>query len=202
MAPSVGWPDDTVLRPVGRCAIKDETYQGTESRRDAKGGKVKGKAGGIAVLLNNCMRLILGRRKIITTPRVGANAVIFGDHGKVLLTRREDNGLWCLPGGHMDLGEMLTDTVIRETEEETGLRVEVERLVGIYSMPYPGYVYDDPRKQIVVATFVCRVVGGELRLSDETTAAAYFDPNALPPNMLPGHAIRIRDALAGKIVVR
>ena len=142
------------------------------------------------------------RRRAIVTPRVGANAVIFGESGKVLLTRREDNGLWCLPGGHMDLGEMIADTVIRETEEETGLRVEVERLVGIYSMPYPGYSYDDPRQQIVVAAFVCRPVGGELRLSEETTAVAYFDPDDLPSDMLPGHAIRVRDALSGKIVVR
>ncbi|MCL5959121.1 MAG: NUDIX domain-containing protein [Chloroflexi bacterium] len=146
--------------------------------------------------------LALKRRRMIITPRVGANAVIFGEEGKVLLTRREDNGLWCLPGGHMDLGEMVTETVIRETEEETGLVVEVERLVGLYSMPYPGYVYQNPRKQIVVATFVCRPVGGELRLSPETTEVGYFDPNDLPPDMLPGHESRIRDALSGRVVVR
>lgn len=145
---------------------------------------------------------VAARRHNIVTPRVGANAVIFGEQGKVLLTRREDNGLWCLPGGHMDLGEMVTDTVIRETEEETGLKVEVERLVGVYSMPYPGFVYANPRKQIVVATFVCRPVGGELRLSNETTDIKYFDPNDLPRDMLPGHDMRIWDALSGRVVVR
>ena len=141
----------------------------------------------------------------IITPRVGANAVIFDGDGRILLTKREDNGLWCLPGGHMDLGEMIQETVIRETEEETGLKVAVERVVGIYSMPYPGYVYEDPRKQIVVVTFVCRPVGGSLRISDETTDVGYFYPDQWPGQLLPGHDIRIRDALDGKdgkIVVR
>lgn len=101
----------------------------------------------------------------------------------------------------MDLGEMIQDTVIRETQEETGLQVAVERLVGIYSMPYPGYKYDDPRKQIVVVTFVCTCVGGSLSLSNETTDVRYFDTSELPKDMLPGHARRIRDALDGEIVV-
>ncbi len=145
---------------------------------------------------------LVRRRHPIITPRVGANAVIFDDLGRILLTRREDNGLWCLPGGHMDLGEMLMDTVIRETEEETGLVVEVDRLVGVYSKPYPGFRFKDPRKQIVVATFVCRATGGEVRLSNETTDVKYFDPGELPADMLPGHETRIRDALSGQLVVR
>jgi ADP-ribose pyrophosphatase YjhB (NUDIX family) len=120
----------------------------------------------------------------------------------VLLTRRQDNGLWCLPGGHMNLGESVQDTVIRETEEETGLKVVVERLVGVYSRPYPGYVYKDPRKQIVVVTFVCRVVGGTLQLSDETTDVGYYYPDQMPGELLPGHESRIRDAMSGKVTVR
>lgn len=140
-------------------------------------------------------------RRIIT-PRVGANAIIFDEQGRILLTKRQDNGLWCLPGGHMDLGEMVQETAIREAEEETGLKVEIERLVGVYSMPYPGYRYEDPRKQIVVVTFICRKVGGELRLSEETTDYGYYSPTELPVAMLPGHEIRIRDALKGEIVVR
>lgn len=142
------------------------------------------------------------RPRRIITPRVGANAIVFDEYGRILLTKREDNGLWCLPGGHMDLGEMIQDTVIRETEEETGLKVEIERMVGVYSMPYPGYKYDDPKKQIVVVTFVCREIGGELRLSEETTDFAYCYPDNLPGKMLPGHDIRIKDALKGEIVVR
>ncbi|MBI4320534.1 MAG: NUDIX domain-containing protein [Chloroflexi bacterium] len=136
------------------------------------------------------------------TPRVGANGIIFDGEGKVLLTRREDNGLWCLPGGHMDLGEMIQQTVVREVEEETGLKVKVERLAGVYSMPYPGYVYEDPRSQIVVVTFVCIPTGGTLGLSPETTDVGYFRPGEWPGQLLPGHEIRIRDAMNGEVVVR
>lgn len=154
-----------------------------------------------AIISRVLKRILFWQHRIIT-PRVGANAVIFDDQGRVLLTKRQDNGLWCLPGGHMDLGEMIQDTAIRETEEETGLKVVVEHLVGVYSMPYPGYVYNNPKKQIVVVTFVCRRVGGSLRLTDETTDVRYFSLDELPDQMLPGHERRIKDALDDKIVVR
>ena len=56
------------------------------------------------------------------TIRVGCSAVIFDkNHEKILLTRREDNNQWCLPGGGMESGESASETCIREVEEETGL---------------------------------------------------------------------------------
>ena len=61
--------------------------------------------------------------------RVGCSAVIFNDEGKVLLTRRLDNGQWCLPSGGMEAGESPAETCIREVFEETGLHVRVTRLV-------------------------------------------------------------------------
>ncbi len=140
---------------------------------------------------------LLARTRLVT-PRVAANAVIFNAAGQVLLTRRADNGMWCLPGGHLDFGERLAQAAARETLEETGLQVEVERLIGVYSAPYPdGFTINDVN-QIVVASFLCRVVGGELVLSDETTAIGYFDPERLPQPMMPTHPLRIRDALAGR----
>lgn len=154
------------------------------------------------ILIARLLNRIPFRQRELVTPRVGANAVIFDEQGRVLLTKRQDNGLWCLPGGHMDLGETIQETVIRETEEETGLKVVVERLVGIYSMPYPGYVYKNPKKQILVVTFICRPIGGSLRLTDETSDVRYFALDGLPADMLPGHERRIKDALDGKIVVR
>ena len=60
--------------------------------------------------------------------RVGASAIIFGRaRQNVLLTRRSDNGRWCLPGGGMDPGESVAETYIREVLEETGLEVEVTK---------------------------------------------------------------------------
>lgn len=140
---------------------------------------------------------VIGQTRL-STPRVGASAAIFNQAGEILLTRRADNGLWCLPGGHMDFGETLAETAIRETLEETGLRVAVERLVGVYSAPFPGDLSLHGANQIVAASFLCRVIGGELRLSDETTDVAYFAPARLPEPLLPIHRQRILDVLVGQ----
>ena len=68
--------------------------------------------------------------------RPGASALIFDEaREKFLLTRREDNGRWCLPGGGMDPGESVAEACVREVLEETGLEVRVTKLVGIYTSP-------------------------------------------------------------------
>ena len=98
------------------------------------------------------------------TLRAGASALIF-DQGreKVLLTRRADNGLWCLPGGGMDPGESAEETCIRETLEETGLNVRVTRLVGVYTSPNIMIRYaEGNRTQPVTFSFEAEIVGGRI----------------------------------------
>jgi ADP-ribose pyrophosphatase YjhB (NUDIX family) len=68
--------------------------------------------------------------------------VVTNDAGEILLQRRSDNDLWALPGGTMDLGERIAETVVREVREETGLEVEVTGIVGVYSDP--GHVIATP----------------------------------------------------------
>jgi ADP-ribose pyrophosphatase YjhB (NUDIX family) len=63
------------------------------------------------------------------------NVVVENEKGEILMIRRTDNDNWALPGGAIDLGESITQAAIRETEEETGIRVEITGLVGIYSDP-------------------------------------------------------------------
>ena len=76
--------------------------------------------------------------------RLGCSVVIFDEaRKKVLLTKRADNGLWCLPGGGVDPGESVEETVIREAWEETGLTIRVLRLIGVYSDPDWLVVYSD-----------------------------------------------------------
>jgi 8-oxo-dGTP diphosphatase len=70
--------------------------------------------------------------------------------------------------------------------EETGLEVEVEQLVGVYSKP---------QKQEVVLTFRCHVIGGMLQATEENRENRYFAPDAIPHNTLPKHRQRIEDAL-------
>ncbi|WP_345324352.1 NUDIX domain-containing protein [Candidatus Villigracilis proximus] len=68
--------------------------------------------------------------------RVGCSAAIFdAKREKVLLTQRTDNGRWCLPGGGMESGESAAEACEREVWEETGLKVRVTRLIGVYSNP-------------------------------------------------------------------
>ena len=128
--------------------------------------------------------------------RPSVSAVIFDGRGQLLLQQRSDGGQWGLPGGSVEIGESIVDAVRREVREETGLRVAVRRMVGIYS---------DPRRQIVRypngtvwhyinVCFECAVRGGTLTTCDETLALGYFSPHRLPSTMFPNHRVRIRDA--------
>jgi ADP-ribose pyrophosphatase YjhB (NUDIX family) len=105
------------------------------------------------------------------TPKVGAEAAIFNERGEILLMERADNGKWCLPCGWVEPNERPVDTVVREVREETGLEVEVERLVGVFTrMPS---AQNGPHTMIAVL-HLCRVIGGELTLSHEGTALRYW----------------------------
>ncbi len=147
---------------------------------------------------------VLGWTKLVT-PHVGVNVAIFDNAGRVLLTRRQDNGLWCLPGGHMDMHEMLQQTALRETQEETGLTVELERLAGLYSLHYPAGAFGEgsPDRHILVALFRARATGGELALNDEVTEFGWFAPDHLPEDLIPLIARRVHDAApaTGEVVV-
>ena len=130
--------------------------------------------------------------------RMGCSAVIFNeDRTKALLTRRTDNGLWCIPGGAMEAGESAAEACIREVWEETGLNVEVKRLVGVYSNPHQLAVYADGNNaHIIVMSFEVEVVGGELGLSNETTEAGYFSMSEMETMPMHGkHKERVQDAL-------
>ena len=141
----------------------------------------------------------IGQNGII---RVGCSAAIFDkNREKILLTRREDNNQWCLPGGGMEPGESASETCVREVEEETGLAVKIKRLIGVYTTPDELVVYRDRNKiQLVALCFEAEIVGGELRLSCETTEYGYFSYQEIQElDMLSNHVQRIKDAYSGKM---
>jgi len=124
-----------------------------------------------------------------------ASAVVIDDRGRVLLGKRADNGLWTIPGGAMDPGETIAATAIRETKEETGIDVEVTRLVGIYSDPNHVIAYADGevRQQFSVC-FACRPTGGDLHAQrSEVTDVGWFTPDEIQ-NMDVHPSIRLRIA--------
>jgi len=130
-----------------------------------------------------------------------AAAIVQDDEGRVLLIRRGDGRGWSLPGGMMEPGERIAEAAVREVWEETGLEVEPVRLVGVYSDPAYTHITfpNGDEVHFVSSTFVCRVVGGNLRPDgDESLEVAYFAPDALPEGVVCDHEIRIRDALAGQ----
>lgn len=129
--------------------------------------------------------------------RPSVSAVILNERRELLLQRRSDNGQWGLPGGSVEIGESVTEAIRREVQEETGLLVEVVRLVGVYSNPKLQVVrYPDGRVVHFINTcFECRTLGGRLQTSPETLELAYFEPAALPPALVAPHRIRIADAL-------
>jgi len=109
-----------------------------------------------------------------------ASAVVADEDGRILMQRRSDNSLWSIPGGAMEPGEAIAQTVVRETSEETGLDVEVLHLIGIYSNPNHVVEYSDGevRQQFSVC-FACRVVGGALATSDESSEVGFFTPDEI-----------------------
>jgi 8-oxo-dGTP pyrophosphatase MutT (NUDIX family) len=97
----------------------------------------------------------------------------------------------------MEPGESITEACIREVWEETGLRVEIARLVSVYTHPHRILEYSDGnRLQLVVLHFEALPISGTLTITNETTAADYFAPSELAElEMSPLDRIRTRDAL-------
>ena len=106
-------------------------------------------------------------------PKVAACTIPTLENRIVLLKRsiEPSYGKWVFPGGFLDRGERVEEAAIRETWEEVNLKVEVTRLLNVYS--YPGY-------PVVVIVYLARVVGGQLQARDETLEVRTFAPAEVP----------------------
>ncbi|MFI5494637.1 NUDIX domain-containing protein [Actinoplanes sp. NPDC051859] len=122
----------------------------------------------------------------------GGSALVVDEQGRVLLQRRADSGNWALPGGAMDIGETLGECIVREVKEETGLDIVVTGLLGIYTDPAHVIAYADGEvRQEFNVTYLGRVVGGEISVSDESTAVRFVAPEEF--DGLPIHeTVRLR----------
>ena len=139
----------------------------------------------------------------VPTVIVPAVSAIVSEGGtEIVLHRRADSGLWSLPGGLLEVGETVAECCVREVAEETGLIVEVESLIGVYSDPGHVICYSDGevRQQFSVC-LECRVVGGHLARSSESTEVIWHSASALPAGTHPAQEQRISDWLSAQLPV-
>ena len=124
-------------------------------------------------------------------PNFGASAVVVSD-GQVLLIKRRDVEIWALPGGAIDSGESTAQAAIREVKEETGIDIDLVRLVGIYSSPNWRSGGDHA---IVYAAIPKN--DKPVPQANEVLDVGYFSPDQLPEPFTWWHRRRIDDALRG-----
>lgn len=121
------------------------------------------------------------KREFPEQPIIGVGAIIIQD-ARVLLVKRAHppiQGEWSIPGGALEIGELVREAAVREAREETGLIVEPGELLGVFDR-----VVRDPQQRVqyhyVLIDFLCRVIGGELRADSDAAEVGWFTRTELP----------------------
>ncbi|AFR99747.1 NUDIX hydrolase [Lentilactobacillus buchneri] len=111
-----------------------------------------------------------------------AAGILLNDQHQVLLNLRTDSHNWSLPGGYMEFGETYAQTCVREYQEDSGVKVEIVRPLGLFDQGIFTYPNGD-QVQTIDRLFLVRKVGGQLLSAetDETIRLDYFDFDDLPP---------------------
>ncbi|MCT4598120.1 MAG: NUDIX hydrolase [Vallitalea sp.] len=130
------------------------------------------------------LRELVGTRPLIAC---GANVIIMDKHNKILLHHRQDNDMWGLPGGMMELGETLEENAIREVQEETGIECLELTLFNVYSGEELYYKYPDGNEVYnVTVTYVCKKYKGIIEVDKtEGKEVKYFGINEIPSTISP-----------------
>lgn len=139
--------------------------------------------------------------KKIDELKAGVAVIILNEKNHVLLQKRADVGLWGIPSGHIEIGETVSEAVIREVKEETNLDIKVKKLIGVYSDP-DSQVFDYPNGKsvhFITTCFLADITGGELKCnSDESLEIKFFSQKNLPKDLLTMHPQWLEDAFSKK----
>lgn len=122
------------------------------------------------------------------SPMLGVDAAVFNEKGEILLIQRHDNAHWAMPGGLVEVGETISEAVVRELWEEAGLKGEAMQVLGIFD----GRLWQSPSK-FHIMNFVYQVACQDLTpaIGTEALDARFFAPDQLPSPMHSGHDLRI-----------
>jgi len=117
-------------------------------------------------------------------PLPAVAALVLNQKNQLLLVKRSvepAKGMWCLPGGFIEIGESIEEAVLRELEEETGLKGEIRGLVDFFSQTSQYY------GALIIFGYRMKILGGELMAGDDAQEVGFFDLNALPPLAFRSH---------------
>jgi ADP-ribose pyrophosphatase YjhB (NUDIX family) len=125
------------------------------------------------------------------TPKVDVRGAAFVD-GRILMVRELSDGLWTLPGGWAEVNQSAAECIVREILEESGFQTRVSKLAAVLDYRKQGHVSRHPAS-IYKFFFICEIIGGTARPSDETSEVAFFAKDALP-DLSPGRITRAQVA--------
>jgi ADP-ribose pyrophosphatase YjhB (NUDIX family) len=111
------------------------------------------------------------------TPKVDVRGAAFKD-GRVLLVKEITDGKWTLPGGWADVNQTPAECVVREIAEESGFQARAIKLAAVYDYQRRNHVRH--KDSIYKLFFICEILGGAARPSNETSEVAFFALDALP----------------------
>ena len=123
---------------------------------------------------------------VFLDPKVAAVALVVDGDGLVMVKRgvEPEYGKWAFPSGYVDRGEVVEDAAMREVKEETGLDVELDELIGVYSLE---------GNPVVLVVYSAHIVGGEVTVGHDSLAVKTFSLNRLPALPFPHDEQILRD---------
>jgi ADP-ribose pyrophosphatase YjhB (NUDIX family) len=130
-----------------------------------------------AVLVEEWLKLVGEGVAGYVTPKVAVGAVVGNDEGELLLVQRADSGVWLYPTGWADVGYSASEVAVKEVLEETGIEIEVLRLIAVLDGLRLGFT----RVPLYSLVFHCQALGGELKAHPlETAGVGWFSEDNLP----------------------
>ena len=127
------------------------------------------------------LRKYVGHSPLMVT---AVMAIIYDREKGILFEKRTDNGMWCIPGGAMELGETIEDALRREVREETSLEISEPELFDVRANVHMVYPNGDEVYYTDIV-YVIEKYSGDLDSDDESSELKWFGLNELPDNIMP-----------------